>query len=329
MIDPAEQSDPSGAETSPTPPITRLRGIIGRLPLLTVAAVVLVVVGLAFLVLSLGGSNDRPLYPILPTFTPLAGTAAFAPQEIGFAELNADPAAFQDHRLQMTGAYTPIEAPECLDYNGPSIRWSLVAEELQLNAIGFEPLLPLVEEGTEMTVTGIWRAYQGPVGCGKEPPDGTVWYLEVDRILAPNPLFGSAGPLLTVIAGTSDPLTPDLLGSETPAVATATPAETILVTPTATLQEQPVLIPTGTPTPSLTPLPVTPLVPPGTPSETGTPGGTATTTGTPGPSPTPTVTASPEGSTTPGLPTNTPSGTGYPAQGTPTPTSTTTGNSYP
>lgn len=308
-------------------PLERVRAAAGRLPFITGAAVVLVLVGLGLLAFSLGSSPERPLYPTLPTFTLPAGTVDYEATEIGFADLNADPAAYQGRRIQVTGVYTPVEAPECLDYVGPSIRWSLVAEELQLNATGFENVLRLVDEGIDMTVTGIWQAYRGPVGCGKEPADGTVWYLAVDRILEPNPLTGEPGVALTVIPGSPLPTLSPLETVETPTITeTATIEDSGVVT--ATVAPEATLPVAGTPTTDATPLPVTPLVTPGTPTATtgtpdqqGTPNAT-TTVGTP----TPTATGGAQGTTTPGLPTNTPSGTGYPSQA--TPTATTTGG-YP
>src|SRR5690606_6209145 len=116
------------------------------LPILTIGVFVLVVVGLGLLAFSLAGGNNNPLYPLLPTFTSPSGTADYQAREISFTELNDNPASFQDQRLQVSGTYTPLSAPECLDFTGPVIRWSLVADELQLNTTGFENLLRLVEE---------------------------------------------------------------------------------------------------------------------------------------------------------------------------------------
>lgn len=325
---PPEQPEQTGdPNMQPADSTGRLRAAAGRLPWLTFFAVVIVLVGLSLLALSLSGGNNRPLYPNLPTLTPITGTIAAEPLIIGFAELNTDPSAYQGQRLQVSGVYTPVEPSECFDFSGPAIRWSLVAEELQLNAMGFENLLRLILDGTEMTVTGIWRAYHGPVGCGKEPEDGTVWYLDVDRILEPNPLSGASAPAITVIAGSPQPT---LSLQETLETPTAVLSPTIeieeIITPTATL-EGTILI-TATPTLPTTPL-VTPLSTPGTPDQlpgTATPEGTTTLSPTPGPSPTPTATGGASGTTTPGLPTTTPSGTGYPSQS--TPTATTTGG-YP
>lgn len=323
---PNEMSEPS---PPPATPADRLPAAARRLPVVTAVAVVLVLVGLALLVWSLSGGPARPLYPNLPTFTPLAATVQYEAESVGFTELNADPAAYQNRRLQVSGTYTPIEPPDCLDFNGPLIRWSLVAEELQLNAIGFEDILRLAPEDTELTVTGIWRAYRGPVGCGKEPEDGTVWYLDVDRIIEPNPLFGATGPALTVVPGTPGATLAPEEAATLPTPTPEVPVEgTTVITATTTFPGGGVASSTVTPT-----LPTTPLVTPlttvnATQTPTATADGTAALSPTPGPSPTPTGTGDAQGTTTPGLPTTTPSGTGYPSQGTPTPTGTTTGG-YP
>lgn len=308
---------------------SRFQTLLSRMPLITAAAVVLVFAGLAFLALSLSSGSERPLYPALATPTQINGTMEFEPVEIGFAELNADPEALLGRRLQVSGIYTPVEQPDCLDYTGPVIRWSLVAEDLQLNAVGYETLLRLVEPGADMTVIGIWTAYRGPVGCGKEPEDATVWYLQVERIIAPNPLFGASSPMMTVIPGEALPTLPPL-EALTPVPPDLSPTPTISGTITVTVTVQPTILPSIT-TPTLEPtgLPVTPLATAGSPVATvGTPDTGATPAGTPtaGPSPTPTVTGGAQGTTTPGIPTTTPSGTGYPSQS--TPTATTTGG-YP
>jgi hypothetical protein len=314
MNTPPEQPIGDDLELAPTPK-SRFRLSRGRLPIVTAAAVILLLAGLGLLAFSISSGLAKPLFPNLPTFTPVADAATSEAEPIDFAELNADPAARQNQRLQVSGTFTPLDAPACLDHNGPLLKWSLVADELQLNAVGFEDILRVVSPGIEMTVTGIWRAYQGPVGCGKEPDDGTVWYLEVDRILEPNPLFGSAGPALTVIAGTQQPNLPllDNDPTSTPDMS-LTPGGTSPAAPTETIIF-------GAATAEVTPTPGTPIptvatgatpIGTGTPAATGSPGASPT----PGPSPTG-ESGTPQGTTTPGLPTGTPSGTGYPPQPTP------------
>jgi hypothetical protein len=262
--------------------------------------------------------DPRPLYPALPTRTRLPATVEATLSEVSFPDLAEDPIAYRDQRIQVTGNFTPVTPPDCRPYSGPPIAWSLVSDELQLNAVGFEDVLRLVAPGTTMTVTGTWRAYQGPLGCGKEPKDGTVWYLQVDRILEPNPLVGTASPALTFEAGEIQVAPPDAFATQTlpptlPVEATPalppSPTEDFGVTPEPTIE-----FIEPTPTLPTTPLVTTPLFTP-TPDSGSTPDLTLTPeSGTPGSTPgtaTPTV----------GAPTATLQGTGYPG-GTPTPTAT-------
>ena len=309
-----EQDDKTKNDASPAGATERARALGGQSLLALIAIIILVVAGSGLLAYSLAGGSNHPLYPALPTFTP-PGTTDFQVRVISFTELNNDPASFRNQRLQVSGIYTPMSALKCLDHTGPIIRWGLVAEGLQLNAAGFEDLLRLVDEGIEMTVIGTWRLYRGPLGCGKEPADKAIWYLEVDRILEPNPLQVKIDPALTVVVGspefpalsTSVPeFTESEPGLDAEIEADSTPDNTNIFTPTVTIdigQPSPL-----TPTPTNT-LPVTPLIPIGTPVGPGTPNPTATptatiagATGTPG-----------AGATNPPtIPTSTPSGTGYP-----------------
>lgn len=332
MNTPDEQVTDAGADPAQATPATTTtpddspRATPARQSALAVLAILLLLGGLALVAFTLADPGNRGLFPNLPTFTPLAAEITSEAELIGFADLNADPAAFRDRRIQVSGVYTPVEVPDCRPFAGPVVRWSLVDEELQLNAIGFERVLPLLGEGTEMTIAGIWRLYQGPLGCGKEPADGNLWYLAVDQILEPNPLFGAGGVALTVVAGSPQPTLPPLdLALPTPAATTAlTATETLLPTATlaATLPLDLTITSTltitvvGTPTPTITPAVTGTL---GTPGATGTP----TLTGTPGPSPTPSPTLSGSETATLEIPTATLEGTGYPVE----PTATTEG--YP
>lgn len=296
---------------------------------LAVGALLLLAVGLVIVGIVLWPGSSRPLYPVLASPTSVGPVLENETTLVGFAELNADPAAFRNQSIQVSGAYTPVELPICQPFAGPRIQWSLVAEELQLNAAGFERILRLAEPGISMTVTGIWRLYQGPLGCGKEPEDGAVWYLQVTQILEPNPITGSVPIILTFVPGPGDGDPGAILptpAAETPdAQMTPTPLPTVLVTiqPTATL---PIGATTG-PEPSPTPtLPVTPLATPVT--DTPDPLGTVTPasgTGTPDSTPDPagTPTGSPGGTVTPPLPTGTTPPDGYP------PASATPDDGYP
>ncbi len=317
---PAETGATLAASAPDTPLSARARMLAKRWPGVAVAAALLLLAGLVLVVYSLVTGDRRPLYPNLPTFTPVAAVVTGEPALLTFTELNADPAAYRNQRIQVSGNYASIAPPACGQYSGPPIRWSLVSEDLQLNATGFENILRLVREGTPMTVTGIWRLYEGPAGCGKEPPDATVWYLAVDQIIEPNPLYGGNGIALTVVAGSPLPTLPPLdLEPPTPTPTFTLPATDVIsetatlpATPTFPLLVTPALSATVTPTPTATATGEGTLPPPGTP----------TLTGTPGPSPTPAGTQAPGETPSPGLPTATLSGTGYPP-----PTATTEG--YP
>ena len=297
-----------------------VRALATRWPVLGGLAAFLLLVGLVLVVSALVNRDRRPLYPNLPTCTPPAATVEGELPVLTFAELNADPDAYRNRRIQVAGDYASVPPPSCTPHSGPSIRWSLVAEELQLNAVGFENVLRLLAEGTPMTVTGIWRLYSGPVGCGKAPPDANVWFLAVDQIIEPNPLFGEGGSMLTVIAGSPLATLPPLDLSVPMATAAPTLTATVpLASPDAALATTPAVLPTvgavatETPTTTATVGTTGTLTITATPTQTGTPGPSPTA----GPSPTPSATVEGGETTTPGIPTATPGGPGYPGAGPP------------
>ena len=309
---------------TPSPGSARgVRALAGRWPVLAGLAAFLLLAGLVLVVSALVNRNGRPLYPNLPTFTPPAATLTGELAVLTFAELNADPDAYRDRRIQVAGDFASVPPPTCTPHAGPSIRWSLVAEELQLNAVGFENVLRLLAEGTPMTVTGIWRLYSGPAGCGKAPPDANVWFLAVDQIVEPNPFFGEGGVMLTVVAGSPLATLPPLDLTVPTATATLTLTATVpLASPEAPPATTPAVLPTigaaATATPTMTATLATPgtvgtPTPTPTPTQTGTPGPSPTA----GPSPTPSATIEGGATTEPGIPTATPGGPGYPGEGTP------------
>ena len=309
---------------TPSPGSARgVRALAGRWPVLAGLAAFLLLAGLVLVVSALVNRNGRPLYPNLPTFTPPAATLTGELAVLTFAELNADPDAYRDRRIQVAGDFASVPPPTCTPHAGPSIRWSLVAEELQLNAVGFENVLRLLAEGTPMTVTGIWRLYSGPAGCGKAPPDANVWFLAVDQIVEPNPLFGEGGAMLTVVAGSPLATLPPLDLTVPTATATLTLTATVpLASPETPPATTPAVLPTigaaATATPTMTATLATPgtvgtPTPTPTPTQTGTPGPSPTA----GPSPTPSATIEGGATTEPGIPTATPGGPGYPGEGTP------------
>lgn len=302
--------------------------------LAAVGGVLLLLLLVLFFVGSCNGrAANNGLKPFRPTRTPGEVSISGQAITITFSELNGDPAVYANQRIRMTGDYVKILPPECRVYSGPLFAWGLIAEDLQLNAQGFEELVKKLPDGLTMTVEGIWRQYTGPLGCGKEAADGTTWYLQVERIISPNPLPGLGGtpfPTSVFPVVTQDPNLP--LSTSTPPAGTLPPGTAVPTQPpigiTPLPTDQPGLIPSPTPSPAAgTPTPTatagsgfsSPTPNPGSsPTPSPQPGSTATLpasgTGTPTPTPTPTATI-------PGFGTSTPQPTspGYPPPGTRTP----------
>ena len=237
-----------------------------------------------------------------------AGDLVREPLVVSFEELDGDPRAYQNRLLRVTGALVQVPPLPCTRVNGPVPQWALVGEELRLNGRGFERVLRLVPEGVELTVDGFWRRYRGPVGCGKEPPAETIWYLDAVRLVQPNPLPGLEGLLGSGLPRAT--IQPDgtLPGGET-ATPTATPSgtPTSTATGTATVTGTP---PTSTVTPSPTngPEQTTTRQATPTPSRTPRPGETLTATPSPTPTPTPTLAGANTPTVAPPSPTSEPPG---------------------
>ena len=266
----------------------------------------LAIAGLALLAMCVLGAvvllvqPERALRPFRPDPESVELIIDGDPTLVTFVELSENATDFQDQRIRVTGFYLPVQTPDCTVYNGPLIHWALVSEGLQLNAKGFERPLSIISQGTTLTVEGIWRLYNGPAGCGKEPGTKNVWYLQVERIIRPNPLVaGTVDPQVLLLDGVVTPVFPTPAPTRTPRQpASETPLPGITPSPTPTFL--------GTVT-AVTPLPVSTLTPTATASstQTGTPvfGGTGTPTITPIGG---TASATPTGTITLGTPTATP-----------------------
>jgi hypothetical protein len=292
---------------------------------------VIVVLGLILLILALaascsGRNNDQGLRPFRPTQTPQDGSVSGDALVLSFIDLNGSPEVYQNQRIRVTGDKVTIPPPDCRLFTGPGFSWGLIAEDLQLNALGYEELVKQVPDGLTMTVEGVWRQYNGPLGCGKEPADGIAWYLQVERIIAPNPLplmEGTPFATIQVPLGTQPSIditpfetaTPETAVTPQPGITplpngTGTPLPLTTMTPLITSTIDP-LLPTSTLFPGLTPS-ATPE--PGVTSTEGPPDGEGT-----DPTATPSLSPSP---TNANFLTQTPAPTspGYPGPGTPEPT---------
>jgi len=244
------------------------------------AGALLLLLCLAALLINSQQTQNRPLKPLRPSPTPAPLIISPEAEIVTFSQLNEDPFAYIGRFIEVSGNPILLAPPDCSRYTGPVIRWALVGEDLQLNGRGFERILRQVAPEVTLTLRGIWKLYDGPLGCGKGPPSDILWHLELTQIVAPNPLPLRDGTMLTISVQTGDgPDFPDLPLPDDPE---ATPTEGT-ITPTAT----PTLI-TGTPgTPTPTPT--------ADPDQTATPTrgtptpipGAATNTPTPSPSPSP------------------------------------------
>lgn len=196
------------------------------------------------------------------------------PQLVTFSELQADPAYYRDQLIRVTGTYIPLSFPDCYPFSGPGADWALISEGLRLDVVGFDQATKLVSQDTIMTVDGFFRLYEGPIGCGKNAPIETAWFLEILQVVQPNPVvssgrLASAGGFVgipspqaspTDLAGLGESL-PLVEGTEQPTnVPTATTGDivpavpTSTVTPTPTGTAQTTAIPTASPTPTVTPI---------------------------------------------------------------------------
>ncbi len=256
----------------------------------------------------------RPPEPTVISDQIIAGQ----PQLVTFAELEADPTRYQDKLIRVTGSYISLPVVACSPYSGPNPAWALVADDLRLDTLGFDGLLfQLAQQETTLTLDGVLRRYDGPLGCGKRPSAGILWYLEALQIVQPNPLvladsdLGDGTVIIPPPFPTGTPPAPAIEETPTPepttgpGTPTRTPSPTSVSAPTtaATATLAPGSSPTAEPdsTATRTPTPTRTLTP--------IPTGTAVS-GTSTPTPTPSRTPAP-GPTNPPLPTSTP-GDGYP-----------------
>jgi hypothetical protein len=304
--------------------------------------IVLIVIGVGSLWLIFGQDSEHQLMPTLPSPTPPTHGPQQEPETVTFTELNDNPLAYFNRRILVTGDYLPVDKADCLNIVGPDKRWSLTADDLQLDALGFERIVRLLPVGTTMTVQGIWRLYQGPLGCGKGPPRGSMWYLDAKKIIQPNPLISEGSQAIPVEIKNGTLELPSLvLTARATEIGSAATAMTVTATTEGTIVASPTnpgqLIPTETPllpgeiTPSATvPQPPSSVLPTNTPGPNATiPAATGSATAVPTDNPgnsTPPLTPD-----TPPLPPTAPETTGgYPGpEVTSTPTPTITPNPYP
>ncbi|MFN2138186.1 MAG: hypothetical protein ACK2UK_19680 [Candidatus Promineifilaceae bacterium] len=256
-------------------------------PKVIVIAAIILLIAAAVLARALVGRANQAsaLLPNLATAT-VPPVEEGQPIQLTFAELNAEPLTYLNQSIQVSGTYLPLEPPACAQHSGPVFRWALISDELQLDVQGYERIVRILPPETDMTLRGKWRLYQGPLGCGKGPARDSAWFLQVEKIVEPNPLIGAG---VTVNIENSGSLLPQLLPTmtlEPTPMPSATATETMVATPTPTLTLQPI-VPTVTLDPNVSvtmPATLTPSVTPPatlTPTAPGTPGASVTPSATP------------------------------------------------
>jgi hypothetical protein len=262
-------------------------GTIKTNPRLIIGIVIVVLLAVAVVALAFSRETTRAngLLPLLATPTVPVELNDISVKTVTFSELNSDPLAYLNKPIQVSGEFLTLDKPACPRYSGPLLAWAVVAEGLQLEISGFERIVRILDQGTAMTVQGIWRLYQGPLGCGKGPSTGNTWYLQAQKIIQPNPLISSgSGNSLTIenVESTLPELLPTSTFTLTPTETPTTPPDTPTFTPTT---EQ--IVPTAPVVATETPdafLTASPTLTPA--NSTGTP---EASTSTPGPSATPTL----------------------------------------
>lgn len=245
---------------------------------------VIVVLGLILLILVLvasfgGRDNGHGLKPFRASRTPLANGASGEVVLLSFTDLNSAPDTYRNQRIRVTGDKVTIASPGCRLYTGPLFTWGLIAEDLQLYTSGHEAVVKRLPDGLAMTVEGVWRQYDGPLGCGKEPADGQAWYLQVERIISPNPLpLADGTPFATIQVNMGAQV-----GVDTTPFVTPLPETAVTDQPSIGITPLPTNTPRGTAPSGTLPtattnsaLPTTTTFPGLTPSSTPRPGGTAT-----------------------------------------------------
>ncbi|MCB9006831.1 MAG: hypothetical protein H6656_05605 [Ardenticatenaceae bacterium] len=118
-------------------------------------------------------------------------TSSTAPQAISITDLAADPEAYADTTVEITGQYRrrPLLVCETDPHPAPAT-WQLVAPDGSLVAVGgFDSQVrSLLPDNLTMTVVGVWQQFDGPVGCGKNATNTQIWYLKARDILSPSPI---------------------------------------------------------------------------------------------------------------------------------------------
>ncbi|MFW6067990.1 MAG: hypothetical protein ACOC9E_00260 [Chloroflexota bacterium] len=112
------------------------------------------------------------------------------PLSVELVQLQRAPEAYEDTLVRVSGRYrrSPIVVCDGIARLSPAT-WRLEQNDAEIGAGGFESLVQnLLPPGLTVTVDGVWRSWRGPVGCGKDAPQQSIWYLQVTNIVSPSPV---------------------------------------------------------------------------------------------------------------------------------------------
>lgn len=275
----------------------------GRTIFITILSIIFLAMTMAITACQSTNPDPTPFPASAPVYVP----PATDPVPVLMTDLAANPAFYTDGYIQLTGQYDRLPRLVCGSKAYPSpASWGLVGDGFLARARGFDDLLQnLAVRGLTMTVNGFWRQWHGPIGCGKDAQQQTIWYLEVTEIVSPSPLVKAtltpvgAQPVAlvtaTAVPDTSSPANP--LPISPPGNGNDAGDETAVIPPTATPTATPTFIISATTASTPSPTagsdsPSQPVTPTPAPTTAGTAVSSApgnTTTPTPPPSPTPTA----------------------------------------
>lgn len=152
----------------------------------------LALLSMILLLVACDGADLTPT-PFPATWTP---APALNPQQsyaIEIPELLAESDKYVGAYVEVTGQYRkrPLLICESESATNPSpATWEISdSTGVTLGAGQFdEALRSLIPNGLTVTVAGYWQQWEGPVGCGKQADQETVWFLEVTDVISPSPI---------------------------------------------------------------------------------------------------------------------------------------------
>jgi hypothetical protein len=165
-----------------------------------------------------------------------------SPEPVTIADLTARPADFEGRYLSVSGRFRPAPVVVCETKRMRSpATWGMSEGEQAIAAAGPGGRIPVFrDEQPALSVTGYWRVWYGATGCGRQAPVGEVWYLDVDRLLSPNPVAlvptaAAAGTTVGLPDGTatSDGAEPELTLTAVSTITISPPLPPEAITPPA------------------------------------------------------------------------------------------------